>query len=89
MRDSRILDWICLFASVKLYANKTFSKALFARGLLPPRKLGTFLPEEGFLASHLLAKLTKLNFFTDFIDKLKLRSDFLSEWGVLESVTLR
>ncbi|MBQ2987796.1 MAG: hypothetical protein IJD59_01695, partial [Clostridia bacterium] len=48
-----------------------FSKALFARGLLPPRKLGTFLPEEGFLASHLLAKLTKLNFLTDFIDKLK------------------
>ncbi|MBQ2988198.1 MAG: hypothetical protein IJD59_03745, partial [Clostridia bacterium] len=47
-----------------------FSKALFARGLLPPRKLGTFLPEEGFLASHLLAKLTKLNFLTDFIDKL-------------------
>ncbi|MBQ2987499.1 MAG: hypothetical protein IJD59_00180, partial [Clostridia bacterium] len=48
-----------------------FSKALFARGLLPPRKLGTFLPEEGFLASHLLAKLTKLNFLTDFIDKLR------------------
>ncbi|MBQ2987556.1 MAG: hypothetical protein IJD59_00465, partial [Clostridia bacterium] len=70
MRDSRILDWICLFASVKFYANRTFSKALFARGLLPPRKLGTFLPEEGFLASHLLAKLTKLNFLTDFIDKL-------------------
>ncbi|MBQ2988267.1 MAG: hypothetical protein IJD59_04100, partial [Clostridia bacterium] len=47
-----------------------FSKALFARGLLPPRKLGTFLPEEGFLASHLLAKLTKLNFLTDFFDSL-------------------
>jgi len=29
-----------------------------------------YLPEEGFLASHLLAKLMKLNFLTDFIDKL-------------------
>ncbi|MBR6744061.1 MAG: hypothetical protein IKM00_02445 [Clostridia bacterium] len=67
------MDWICLFVSVKLYANRTFSKVLFARGLLLPRKLGTFLPEEGFLASHLLAKLTKLNFLTDFIDKLKRR----------------
>ncbi|MBQ2988847.1 MAG: hypothetical protein IJD59_07070, partial [Clostridia bacterium] len=53
-------------------ANRTFLKILFARGLLPPRKLGTFLPEEGFLASHLLAKLTKLNFLTDFFDKLSL-----------------
>ena len=70
VRDSRILDWICLFASVKLYANRTFSKALFARGLLPPRKLGTFLPEEGFLESHLLLKMTESNFQTDFIDKV-------------------
>ena len=83
MRDSRILDWICLFVSVKLYANRTFLKVLFARGLLPPRKLGTFLPEEGFLASHLLAKLTKLNFLTDFIDKLPQRSKFSADFMVV------
>jgi len=31
-------------------------------GLLPPRKLGTFLPEEGFLESYLLSKMMKVKF---------------------------
>ena len=56
-----LVGFVCL--QLRNYMQtELFRKSYLYAGLLPPRKLGTFLPEEGFLESHLLSKMTKVKF---------------------------
>ena len=62
VRNLRFFDYICLFTSRNCMQTELFRKSYLYAGLLPPRTLGTFLPEEGSLESHLLWKMTKVKF---------------------------